>query len=866
MKMLRAAVIFFLINVLMISSAMAQQITVYSSGNVAIGQTRQLTAYVPLVVNTVNWSVNGVIGGDTTYGTISTTGLYQAPAAVPVNNAVNVRATSTADPTKFGVVTLTITQPPVQLWSISPTSAPVGSFTIRLNGSNFGPNSVVKFGDVALATTLLSSIGLQATGTATAVQVGTKIPITITNTGLGGTTSSIVKLSITAAAPVTVNVTPATAAIPAATTRQFSATVTGSANTEVTWGVNGMTGGNATVGTISSTGLYTAPVTVPTPNNVTVQAISVATASSLGVATVTIQPPATPVVVTLTPITTMLTPGATQQFNATVSGSANTAVTWSVNSIGGGNATVGTVSTAGLYTAPSVTPNPASVTIRAASIASPSSSAIATANIAGAPDPGTGQGTSNLSAARFLEQAAFGPTPSELTHVQQIGFDAWLNEQFNTLETPILNPSSMSSGTVQSQYLSRLSQAPDQLRQRVAYALSQIIVISMNKNIYPDEIVPYLQILSRNAFGNYLTLLSEISTSSQMGKYLDLANSNKPNPGGGANENYARELLQLFTIGLYMLNPDGSLQLNGQGQPIPTYDQATIQQVALAFTGWTYPGPANNNWENFSGPLQPRDVNHDTRQKNFLGCTLPAGQTTTQDMDDTLYCLFNHPNVGPFVATRLIRSMVTSNPSPAYIQRITAVFNNNGVGVRGDLQAVVKAILTDVEARNDAAPATAGRLKDPIFHIVSFVRALNGSLTPNNGLPWMFSRMGQAPLTPPSVFSFYSPLYRIPKSPLFGPEFQIYTPTESVLRGSLFWMLISNPSSDFTLDLSPFTAVTGNVTQLIDAVDQALLYGRMPPQMRQSLATAIVAQSSNTSRVQTALYLTALSGLFAVQY
>ena len=268
----------------------------------------------------------------------------------------------------------------------------------------------------------------------------------------------------------------------------------------------------------------------------------------------------------------------------------------------------------------------------------------------------------------------------------------------------------MGSGALQSQYLSRLSQAPDQLRQRVAYALSQIIVISMNKNIYPDEVVPYLQILSRNAFGNYRTLLGEISVSSQMGKYLDLAKSTKPGAGGGANENYAREVMQLFSIGLYMLNPDGSQQLDAQGHPIPTYNQATIQQVALALTGWVYP---NNAWEDFSGPMVPLEANHDTTQKTFLGCTLPAGQTTTQDMNGFLDCLFNHPNVGPFIATRLIRSLVTSNPSPAYIQRIATVFNNNGAGVRGDLRAVVKAILTDAEARNDAAPPTSGPPQGP---------------------------------------------------------------------------------------------------------------------------------------------------------
>ena len=563
--------------------------------------------------------------------------------------------------------------------------------------------------------------------------------------------------------------------------------------------------------------------------------------------------------ISIAPGNVTIAPSATQLFTATVTNSANTSVTWS--------ASLGNISATGLYTAPAIAPSPASVTITATSVASPASgvttSATVTANIVGPPNPGTGLGTPNLSAGRFLEQATFGPTSADLAHLQQIGIDAWLTEQLSMPETQIVDPGAMGSGALQSQYLSRLSQAPDQLRQRVAYALSQIIVISMNKNIYPDEVVPYLQILSRDAFGNYRTLLGEISVSSQMGKYLDLANSTKPGPGGGANENFARESMQLFSIGLNMLNPDGSQQLDAGGNPIPTYTQTTIQQVALALTGWVYP---NNAWEDFSGPLVPLEANHDVTQKSFLGCTLPAGQNTTQDMNGFLDCIFNHPNVGPFIATRLIRSLVTSNPSPAYIQRVAAVFNDNGAGVRGDLAAVVKAILTDAEARNDAAPPSSGRLKDPIFHMIAFVRALNGSMSPTNGLPWLFSQMAQAPLTPPSVFSFYSPMYKIPQTPLFGPEFQIYTPTESILRGKFLWEAISNPATDMSPSLAPFTAVAGNTQQLIDAVDQALLYGRMPVTMRQSLANAIVAQSDNNSRVQTALYLTALSGLYAVQY
>lgn len=760
---------------LSVALAQAQTLTVYSSGTVERGTTRQLSAYVPLSPNTVVWSVNGTDGGNSTYGTVSPTGLYQAPAVIPPDNVVSVRATSTAYPDKWAAVSLTITQPKVQVWSVSPSTVPAGSFTISLNGSNFTPATVVHFGGAPLATTYVSPTRVTATGVADAALAGTVVKITAVNPGIGGTTSSAVNLTISSA-------------------------------------------------------------------------------------------PAVPVAVSVSPASTALNTGATQQFTANVTGTANTAVSWSVANVAGGNSTVGTISASGLYTAPASVPNPATVSVRATSVADPTKSAVANVALS-APPPSVGQGTENLAAGRFLEQAAYGPTPAMLARVKHIGIDAWLDEQFAWPETAIANPGGMNMAAVQAQYLHRLATAPDQLRQRVAAALSQIIVISANKNIYPDELVPYLQILSANAFGNYRTLLEEISRSAQMGKYLDLANSNKPTPGSAANENYARELMQLFTIGLYKLKQDGTLLLDEVTElPIRAYDQFTVQQVALALTGWTYQGPANNNCDNFSGPLQPKQVNHDTSAKTLVDVTLPAGQTAEQDLAGVLDWVFQHPNTAPFVATRLIRALVKSNPTAGYVGRVAAVFANNGQGVRGDLKAVVRAILKDPEARNDLPAADAGRLKDPIYNVVAFVRALGGSISPTNQQAWTFSRMSQTPLAPPSVFGFYSPLYRIPRSTLNGPEFQIYGPTESALRGNLFWQIISNPGADFQVDFTPYVNLAANITALIDAVDQVLLYGRMPAEMRQSLATAINAQGDNLSKARTAIYLTTLSGFYAVQY
>ncbi|WP_457425184.1 DUF1800 domain-containing protein [Roseateles sp. P5_E7] len=685
---------------------LAQTITVYSSGSLPIGSTRQLTAYVPLSPNGVSWSVNDIAGGNASIGTVDSTGRYVAPAAVPMANNVIVKATSTAYPAKSGSITLTVTQVQPRLWSLSPASVPVGAFTIRLNGASFPANVAVKIGDVQATVTRLSATQLQAAAVAPSTWLGKSQPVQVWATGLGSIGSDVVNLSVSATAP--------------------------------------------------------APAPAPTPSP-----------------------------------------------------------------------------------APAPTPAPAP---------------------APSPAPGPGQGTANLAAARLLEQASFGPNATAVARVQSLGADAWLNEQFALPETPIALPNDNGTSTVSSQMLNRLTDAPDQLRQRVAYALAQVIVVSANKNIYPNELVPHLRTLSKHAFGNYRALLEEVARSPQMGKYLDLANSNKPLGASAANENFARELTQLFTIGLVRLNADGSPQLDLWGRPIPTYDQSTVQQIALALTGWTYVGTGANNWENFSGPMVLREANHDQRAKSFLGCNLSASQGADADLKATLDCLFQHANTAPFVSQRLIRQLVKSNPSPAYVQRVAAVFINNGSGVRGDLRAVVRAILLDAEARNDTAATNDGRLRDPMQHIAATLRALNGGFQPGNALGWEIGRTGQTPLTPPSVFGHYSQLFRLPQTTLAAPEFQIYTPTEATLRGNFMWSLLTQPGANMRINLLPFTAVAGDTTALINAVDQQLLWGRMPSAMRQSLANAINAQSDATQRMQTALYLTLLSGQHAIQH
>lgn len=868
------------------------QIEVYhKTASVEIGATRQFSAYVPLSPNTVVWSVNGITGGNSTVGTVSQTGLYQAPVTAPVSNVVALRATSTAFPTKFGEATITITRKTPWVWGVSPAIT-VGAFDVRVNGANFAPDAIAKLNGVTLTTTYQSPTSLRIKGNA--ATTGNAF-LTVTLPGPGAVASQPLTVSIGGAPTISVTVNPTSATVATGGTQAFGA------NTPVTW--------MASAGMITAGGVFTAPAT---PQTVTITATSTMDPTKSATATVTVQAPP----FTISPTSATLLTGASQTFTASA------AATW--------QATAGTITAGGVFTAPAT---PQTVTVTAVMTADPTKTASATIAVqlppftispttvsvssgatqtftasgpatwlasAGSITPGgvftapalastvtvTAKSTldptksatatvtvtgpaplvSRITAARLLEQATFGPRPADVAKVQQMGVAPWIDEQLALSETPI--PDAADTGVLRRWALYNYTHAPDQLRQRLTYALSQIVVVSLNKNIYPNEILPWMRIMQKNAFGNYKQILKEVSVSSSMGKYLDLANSVKPVNGSGANENYGRELMQLFSIGLWELNNDGTQKLDAANQPIPSYNQQTVQQISLALTGWTYPGAnaTGMNWENFSGDLQPRPLLHDATTKSFLGCNLAANQTPQQDMDMTIDCVFNHPNTPPFISLRMIRSMVKSNPSPAFVNRIANVFINNGANVRGDLKAVVKAILLDPEARQDAAGANDGRLREPILHFTTFVRNLNGGVAASNSFAYIFDNMAQSVLNPPSVFSWFSPMYRVPKSPLFGPEFQIYTPTDATLRANFFHQVLNNSAGEITIDLNPLLAVAGNTTQLMDKVDEVFLHGRMPANVRQSITTAVNASYDNNQKVQTAVYLTILSGQYAVQH
>jgi hypothetical protein len=476
-----------------------------------------------------------------------------------------------------------------------------------------------------------------------------------------------------------------------------------------------------------------------------------------------------------------------------------------------------------------------------------------------------------LSAGRFLSQASFGPTPQDLAALQPVGLQYWMAQQYNLPATTLGD--GLSTNQVINQTLHNMANAPDQLRQRMVFALSQIFVVSANKNVNGEELIPWVNLLNRNAFGNFRQLLKEVTFSPTMGKFLDLANSKKATASTSPNENYAREVMQLFTIGLKQLNQDGSVKLDGQGQPIPTYDQATLREVARALTGLTYPTapgktPQSNNWEWFTGLMEYRQANHDTGAKTIVnGVSLPAGQTVKQDFDAVIDTLVSHPNTAPFIATRLIRSLVSSNPSGAYIQRVADKFVDNGLGVRGDLWAVLTAVLTDPEAT--AAPsAQRGHLKDPVLHVLNLGRALGASINDPSIFMYDLRLLGEQVLTPNSVFSFYSPLAALPGYPgLFGPEFQIYPPGLAIQRGNLIWKIINGQlGSSFTVNLSQFTSLANNPAALVEQVNQVLLLGTMSNTLRSTLTgLASHPYTSLQDRVLITLYFTAISSEYAVQ-
>ena len=498
---------------------------------------------------------------------------------------------------------------------------------------------------------------------------------------------------------------------------------------------------------------------------------------------------------------------------------------------------------------------------------------------------------------RFLEQATFGPTSSLVDHVQAIGFRAFLEEQFrapiSSYPTLQLYPTTRDTTAcpngstcqrdnytmypLQNRFFVNALYGEDQLRQRVAFALHQIIVVSGVEVTQPSWMAPYLQTLDRHAFGNYRDLLYDITLNPAMGNYLDVNGNTRTRP----NENYAREILQLFSIGTVRLNLDGSAQLDDGGQPIPTYTQDTVNAFARVFTGWRFaPAPATGV-PNYIDPMVTNEPQHDREAKALLnGATLPAGQGAAQDLSDAIDNIFNDPNVGPFVSKQLIQHMVTSNPSPAYVARVASVFNGGG-NPRGDLKAVVRAILLDPEARGDVkTDANYGRLRHPAQFIANVLRAFGArsadGMTASDGyLNPQSSQMGMDVFRPASVFSYFSPGAVVPGSAgVRGPEFGIFSTSTALRRLNFVNTMVfsrinvsTNAPLGTSLDFTPLLPLAATPAQLVAALDELLLHGSMSADMRARIeqAVAAVAPSNPLTRPRTAAYLILTSSQYQVE-
>ena len=515
-------------------------------------------------------------------------------------------------------------------------------------------------------------------------------------------------------------------------------------------------------------------------------------------------------------------------------------------------------------------------------------------------------------ALRLMRQATFGPTESETQRVASMGAQAWIAEQLAMRasaypdypwmpanrpatcvddRTPPLRPDSFCARDnytlfpLQLQFFRDALAQPDQLRARVAFALSQIMVTSGVDNSRNYAMRHYQQMLRDRALGNFYDLLLAVTLSPVMGDYLDMANNNKANPATGTepNENYAREILQLFSVGLYLLNPDGTHQLDGAGKPIATYDQDEIEGFAHVFTGWTYPAvdgvaARNNNPRNYVGSLVGVNATHDFGAKFLLrGVSAAANLPMDQDLAFAHQNIFAHPNVGPFIGKQLIQKLVTSNPSPGYVSRVASIFNNNGFGQRGDLGAVVRAILLDPEARGARKiDAGYGKLTEPVLFMTSAARALNAT---SDGvfLRAQSTAVGQFVFYSPSVFNFYPPDYVVPGTQLLGPEFGVQTSTTAINRANFANSLVfsSRIAPDATvydatgtaIDLGAYQAVAADAAVLADRFDRYLLGRTMSNAMRSAIVSAVnaVPASDPLNRARTAAYLVLTSPQFQVQ-
>lgn len=503
--------------------------------------------------------------------------------------------------------------------------------------------------------------------------------------------------------------------------------------------------------------------------------------------------------------------------------------------------------------------------------------------------------TSREEAARFLVQASFGADPVLIDQVAAQGIGSWIDSQFAAPATSTYTMMWSNGQTWDALFWRKgwwrtVMLGEDQLRQRMAFALSQIFVINCDTgSVLGDNALlqgRYYDMLANGSFGNYRELLENVSYSAQMGYYLSHLRNRKSDPALNRfpDENFAREIMQLFTIGLWELDPDGSRKLDGDGDFIPTYDNDVITGMAKVFTGLSF--GTNNGWPNesfFTGGrgndylarMKMFDGEHEPGEKHVIGgVTIPAGQTGDEDIADALDALCAHPNVGPFIGRLLIQRFTSSNPSPGYVRRVAAIWDDNGAGARGDLKAVTEAILLDPEARVPEVRGDAsGKVREPLLRVTNLLRAFRARNASNTFPLWSaysvtMQPFGQFPLLAPSVFNFYSPDHQpageLRERGLFSPELEIATTSRMLLTDNELRKAIDSGYFTLALDFSQANAIAADTDALLDHLDGLLTWGRMSAATRAAVRTAVEVQATPEAKVKAAVHLIVESPDFVV--
>jgi uncharacterized protein (DUF1800 family) len=897
---------------------------------VRVSQTLQLSTQTKVTGSPMSFWVNGIQGGDAAVGTIDSNGLYTAPAIVPSpNNSVTITSLATLFPQDLpGSVTVNVLNPIPIINAVTPSSFSEGTETITISGSQFIYGAQIMWNGAPVPTTFVSNTELAAS--IAAPNPGT-YPLAVNNPDPGSANSAVLSELVGPGQVVLTLQTNAGTSVRVTNSLKIGLTITGTNNTGVNWSINGIANGNAQIGTIvaNSDGsvTYTAPAVVPAPNNV------------VQLTAVSIDNPAVSIsqnVSVLNPIP-ILTSGAPMTFDVGPS----TVVLTGSNFISGaqvlmnGTPVPTTFNSGGQLTASISPTDPGNLDLQVLN-----------------PSPGPATSTDLITqvngtlpvplvtptdASRFLAQATFGATDADIHTVSKTGYTAWLNQQFSTpptLHEPaveqaliINNPpcnagdvkcnaalfvqNDNNAGYVEQSFWQQALTGGDQLRQRVKYALTEIMVISGQDfavTEMPRGMANYYDVLGADAFGNFRQLLEDVTLNPMMGQYLSVMGNDKGDATRDPDENYAREVMQLFTIGLYQLNPDGSQKLDPTGQPIPTYSNTDVMGLAKVFTGfsWNIPGDQSNTaWSNCCAyvgagfgedilPMQSFPNHHSTDEKDFLGVTIPtqSNPDPVGDLKIALDTLFNHPNLPPFFCKQMIQHLVTSNPSPAYVGRVAAVFQDDGTGVRGNMQAVIQAILLDDEARNSAAAASNaqyGKVREALVRYTEWARAFtaqsrNGAFNIGSTEDPIYG-LGEMSLRSPSVFNWFAPGYvppgtSIAQAGLVAPEMEM-TDVSTVV-GYLNYMqsaiganatagpdIFSNYSTEIGLATTP--------DQLVDRVNLLLMAGEMDSTLRSQIISAVnsiaipagdqnAINAALVARVETAIYLAMAAPSYSAQF